>query len=94
MDFLSHQRFDGRRNRILTIIDPCSPLSPAIDVRPIYRGSDVVDTLERVTQIHGTPRTTRLDNGPKFIRVTIDLQAWRHGVTLDFSRPGEATDFP
>ena len=92
MDFLSDQLFNGRKIRILTIVDAFSRLSPAIDVRPSYRGPDVVDTLERVTGIHGTPKTIRLDNGPEFISKALDLWAWLNGVTLDFSRPGKPTD--
>ena len=64
MDFLSDQLFNGRRIRILTIVDAFSRLSPAIDVRPHYRGTDVVETLERVTRVYGTPKTIRLDNAP------------------------------
>ena len=88
MDFLSDQLFDGRRIRILTIADAFSRLSPAIDVRPHYRGTDVVETLERVTRIYSTPKTIRVDNGPEFISKALDLWAWLNGVTLDFSRPG------
>ncbi|MYD93798.1 MAG: transposase family protein [Chloroflexi bacterium] len=62
MDFLSDQLFNGRTIRILTIVDAYSRLSPAIDVRASYRGTDVVETLERVTGLHGTPQTIRLDN--------------------------------
>ena len=92
MDFLSDQLFNGRRIRILTIVDAYSRLSPAIDVRPHYRGTDVVETLERVTRVYGTPKTIRLDNGPEFISKALDLWAWLNGVTLDFSRPGKPTD--
>ena len=92
MDFMSDQLFDGRRIRILTIVDAFSRLSPAIDIRQSYRGSDVVETLERVTRVHGTPRTIRVDNGPEFISKELDLWAWMNGVTLDFSRPGKPTD--
>jgi putative transposase len=67
-------------------------LSPAIDVRQSYRGSDVVDTLERVGREVGYPKTIRLDNGPEFISRDLDLWAFMHGVTLDFSRPGKPTD--
>ena len=56
MDFMSDQLFDGRRIRILTIVDAFSRLSPVINVRQSYRGSDVVETLERVTRVHGKPR--------------------------------------
>jgi putative transposase len=92
MDFLSDQLFNGSKIRVLAIVDAFSRLSPAIDVRQRYRGSDVVDTLERVTAIYGMPKTIRLDNGPEFISRDLDLWAWSNGVTLDFSRPGKPTD--
>ena len=89
MDFMSDQLFDGRRIRILTIVDAFSRLSPAIDVRQSYRGSDVVETLERVTRVHDKPRSIRVDNGPEFISKALDLWACMNGVTLDFWRPGK-----
>ncbi len=92
MDFLSDQLFDGRRIWTLTVTDAFSRLSPPIDVRQHYRGSDVVETLDRVTRIHGTPKTIRVDNGPEFISKALDLWAYLHGVTLNFSRPGKPTD--
>jgi transposase InsO family protein len=53
MDFLSDQLFDGRKIRVLSIIDNFSRVSPALDVRMSYPGSDVVQTLERVAATHG-----------------------------------------
>ena len=55
MDFMSDQLFDGRRIRIRTIVDAFSRLSPAIDVRQSYRGSDVVETLERALGCTASP---------------------------------------
>lgn len=92
MDFLSDQLFDGRKIRILSIIDNYSRLSPALDARMAYRGSDVVDTLERLASTYGRPRRIRVDQGPEFISKDLDLWAWTHDVTLDFSRPGKPTD--
>ena len=92
MDFVHDQLFDGRKIRVLTIVDTFTRLSPAIDVRQSFRGSDVVDTLERVTREIGCPKTIRLDNGPEFISKELDLWAYMRGVTLDFSRPGKPTD--
>jgi hypothetical protein len=57
MDFVHDQLFDGRKIRILTIVDTFSRRSPAIDVRLSYRGNDVVETLERVIQESGCPKT-------------------------------------
>lgn len=61
MDFLSDQLFDGRKIRVLTIVDAYSKVSPAIDARARYTGADVVATLERVCLAHGVPKTIRVD---------------------------------
>jgi putative transposase len=92
MDFLSDQLFDGRKIRVLTIVDNFTRVSPAIDVRFSYRGTDVVATLERIAATYGRPKRIRVDNGPEFISKELDLWAWLHGVELDFSRPGKPTD--
>jgi putative transposase len=92
MDFVHDQLFDGRKIRVLTIVDTFTRLSPAIDARYSYRGTDVVATLEQAAHEIGYPSTIRLDNGPEFISKELDLWAFLHNVTLDFSRPGKPTD--
>ena len=92
MDFMSDQLVDGRRIRILTIIDTFSRLALATDVRQSYRGPDVVETLERVTTEYGKPKSIRVDQGPEFASKALDLWAYLNGVTLDFSRPEKPTD--
>ena len=47
MDFLHDQLFDGRKIRILAVIDTFSRFSPALDPRFAYRAADVVETLDR-----------------------------------------------
>lgn len=90
MDFLSDQLFDGRKIRVLSIIDNFSRISPALDVRHSYIGSDVVDTLERIAAEYGRPQRIRVDQGPEFISKDLDLWAYQHDIVPDFSRPGEA----
>ena len=92
MGFMSDQMFNGRCIRIPTMVDAFTRISPAIDVRYSYRGSDVVDTLERVTDELGTPKTIRVDQGPELVSKALDPWAWLNGVILDFSRPGKPTD--
>jgi putative transposase len=77
MDFVHDQLFDGRKIRVLTIVDSFRRLSPAIDVRQSYRRGDVVETLERVIREIGCPKTIRLDNGPEFVSRELDLSIYR-----------------
>jgi putative transposase len=92
LDFVADQMTLGRKARILTVVDIVSKFSPAIDPRFSYRGEDVVATLERVCAQMGYPNTIRVDQGSEFIARDLDLWAYAHGVTLDFSRPGKPTD--
>jgi putative transposase len=57
-----------------------------------YRAEDVVSTLERVCRTVGYPQSIRVDQGSEFVSRDLDLWAYAHGVTLDFSRPGKPTD--
>lgn len=75
-----------------TILETYSRYSPATHARFSYQGQDVVQTLERVWREVGFPRTIRVDNGSQFISRDLDLWAYAHYVTMDFSRPGKPTD--
>jgi putative transposase len=90
--FVHDQLATGRKLRILTIVDTYSRYSLATDSRFSYRGEDVVQTLERVCREVGYPKTIRVDNGSEFISRDLDLWAYAHDVTIDFSRPGKPTD--
>ena len=92
MDFVHDQLATGRKLRVLTVVDTFSRFSPALDARFSYRGEDVVATLDRVCAQVGFPKTIRVDQGSEFVSRDLDLWAYRHGVTLDFSRPGKPTD--
>jgi len=46
MDFMSDELFDGRKIRLLTIVDHFTRESIAIDVGQRLRGKDVAATLE------------------------------------------------
>jgi putative transposase len=92
MDFMSDELYDGRRIRILTLVDNHTRESLAIHVAQRIRGMEVAEVLERVSKEHGKPRTIRVDNGPEFISKDVDLWAYWNHVKLDFSRPGKPTD--
>jgi putative transposase len=92
MDFLTDSLADGRRFRILTIVDTVSRVSPAIEVGVSLTGERVVAVLEQLRRTIGRPERIAIDNGPEFISKALDAWAYRNGVQLEFSRPGKPTD--
>jgi putative transposase len=92
LDFLSDGLADGRRFRVLTIVDTVSRVSPAIEVGVSLTGERVVAVLERLKRTTGTPTRIAIDNGPEFISKALDAWAYQNGVQLEFSRPGKPTD--
>lgn len=92
MDFMTDELFDGRRIRILTIVDNFTRESLCTNAQQRFKGVDVAMTLDAVVQEHGRPSVIKVDNGPEFISKEVDLWAYANGVKLDFSRPGKPTD--
>ncbi len=92
MDFMYDELFDGRRIRLLTIVDLFTRESLAIVVRQRFRATHVVEVLERLGAERGLPKTIRVDNGTEFTSKVVDRWAYENQVVLDFSRPGKPTD--
>jgi putative transposase len=65
--------FDGRKIRVLSIVDNFTRLSPTPDVRFSYRGSDLLETPQRIAAQYGRPKRIRVDQGPEFISKDLDL---------------------
>ena len=59
MDFVSDALSNGRRFRVLNIVDDYSKLSPAIEVDTSLPGLRVIRTLERAIALHGKPKAHR-----------------------------------
>jgi putative transposase len=76
-------------------VDNFSRQCVAIHVGQSLKGSDVVAVMDRLrVELAGVPKRIQVDNGSEFISKALDLWAYEHGVTLDFSRPGKPTDNP
>jgi putative transposase len=92
MDFVADNLFDGRKLRMLTIVDCFTRESLAIEVDQSLKGDDVARVLSRIVSERGEPSVIKSDNGSEFISKVMDRWAYEHKVTLDFSRPGKPTD--
>jgi len=94
MNFVHDQLATGTKLRILTVVDTFSRYVPVLDPRFSYRAANVVSALDEACSRIGYPRTIRVDNGSEFVSRDLDLWAYVHGVTLDFSRPASPPTTP
>ena len=92
MDFVSDRLEDGRRFRALTVLDMYTRESLAVIPGFSLTGEHVVVYLERIRKERGAPRSIQVDNGSEFYSKAMDSWAYRHGIQLEFIRPGKPTD--
>ena len=91
MDFVSDSLHNGRRFRILTVVDDLSKECPVLEADHSLTGQRVTRVLERVSLTRGLPDVITVDNGPEFISKAVDAWAYANGVKLHFIQPGKPT---
>ena len=92
MDLVADQLFDGRKLRLLTLIDTYSRECLALRVGQHLTGEEVVEELERLRKRGRCAQRICVDNGTEFKSRRLDQWSYLHGVRLAFSRPGTPTD--
>lgn len=92
MDFLADNLFDGRKLRMLTVVDCYSRKNLAIRAGQSLKGEVVVQVLSAIVAQRGRPHVIRSDNGSEFVGKATDRWAYENCVELDFSGPGKPTD--
>lgn len=80
MDFMADRLADGRRFRVLTLVDNLSRVSPALAVDFSLSGEKVVAALDRLVGSGAKPRILHVDTGPEFISKVLDAWAPKNGV--------------
>ena len=92
MDFMSDNLANGRKIRLLNILDVFTKESLAMVVDTSINGKRVTHALNYLGWLRGLPDVINVDNGPEFAGKELDKWAWKHNVKLDFSRPGKPVD--
>jgi putative transposase len=73
-DFVEDRTHDGRKFRMLNVIDEYSRQCLAIRVRRRFTAGHVVEVLSELMILHGTPEHIRSDQGPEFVAKAV--QDW------------------
>lgn len=89
MDFMCDSLVDGRRFRLLNIIDDYNRESLWIEIDTSLPAQRVIRVLERLLEMRTRPSMIRVDNGPEFI--SDKLQQWceEQKILLQFIQPGK-----
>lgn len=91
MDFVSDVLTNGRRFRVLNIIDDFNREIIAMEVGTSMPAERVLRVLEKVIWCTGKPENIRVDNGPEFIADVFKNWCNGNGITIKYIQPGKPT---
>lgn len=91
LDFMADSLWDGKKYRILNILDDFNREVLAIDTDTSIPALRVIRVLEQLKDSRGLPEMIRVDNGPEFISQKLDYWCKDNKVQLFFIQPGKPT---
>jgi putative transposase len=89
IDFMSDTLWDGRRYRLLNIVDDYNRELLHIEADLSLPTLRVIRVLEYLKEFRGLPQIIRVDNGPEFISHKLDQWCRQNKITLVFIQPGK-----
>ena len=87
-DFAMDATEEGRRLKVMPIVDEYSRECLALEVERSISSEDVVETLDQLFTERGAPRFIRSDNGPEFIAQAVKRWLAASGVETLYIEPG------
>ena len=88
IDFMSDSLVDGRRFRLLNVLDDFNRESLCIEADTSLPTLRVIRALERLLNQRGKPANIRVDNGPEFI--SHRLEEWCNNKQITYSSYNQA----
>lgn len=93
MDFVSDRLANGKRFRVLTVVDHFDRSCQQLYADHSIGAGKVGEEQDRAARMNGgLPDSMTVDNGPELAGNVLDAWAYRRGVQLDFIRPGKPTE--
>jgi transposase InsO family protein len=87
-DFVEDRTHDGRKFRMLCIVDEFTRESLAIHVARKLKAADVIDALADLFILRGVPAHVRSDNGPEFVAAAVREWIVAVGASTAYITPG------
>ena len=82
---------NGRKIRVLNIIDDYNREALWVDVHFSYPGYKVVEAMDILSMERGLPKSIRVDNGPEFISKDFKQYCEAKGISIKYIQPGKPT---
>jgi putative transposase len=89
MDFMHDTLANGRKFRVLNVIDDFNREILVIEPHFSICSERVIKILERVIRTKGKPKAIRVDNGPEFISTLLHEWCLEYEIKLQFIQPGK-----
>ena len=87
-DFVEDRTHEGRKYRMLNVIDEFTHEALAIRIDRKLNSTDVIDVLTDLFILRGTPEHVRSDNGPEFIARAVQEWIAAVGARTAYIAPG------
>ena len=91
IDFMSDSLWDGKKVRLLNVLDDYNREVLWIEVDTSLPTLRVIRVLEALKETRGLPEMIRVDNGPEFISHQLDIWCKANNISLHFIQPGKPT---
>jgi putative transposase len=79
---------NDQRLNILTLTDECTRESLAIEVATHMGAQHVIQVLERIVRVRGTPAYLRSDHGPEFVALAVQQWRLQRHIQTAYIEPG------
>ena len=87
-DFVEDRTHDGRKYRMLNVIDEFTHECLAIRIERSLKSTDVIDVLSDLFILRGVPGHVRSDNGPEFVAKAVQKWIGAVGAKTAYIMPG------
>lgn len=91
MDFMHDSLTNGRKVRILNIMDDRNKQALCIEPAFTHSGISVANAFIKLIEIHGKPTQIRCDNAPEFISTSLATFCNAEQIELKYIQPGKPT---